>query len=117
MGSKTAMLSYRFFMLLITPMSLLVHTVFRKGVLLEGRVIEKNIAQNDDEDSFLTLETSSQGKVVLRFNTNRDPFYRRNGGARELDKSIALGDGIKAEISSRGVPTRDVYRLLLVTKI
>lgn len=97
--------------------------IFRKPVVLEGRVIEKNIGKNPVDDSFITIETSGKGKFVLKFETHsvgflihigrRELFYNR---ADELDKAIALNDVVSVETFDKSGLTRGVYKLLSVFK-
>ncbi|MEK9180315.1 MAG: hypothetical protein AAB897_02790 [Patescibacteria group bacterium] len=93
-----------------------------KPVVLEGRVVEKNIAQKTEEDSFVTIVTPADKKIVLKFETHSVGSLIQIGGesfhdrAEELDMAIALNDLVSVESYNNDGLTRDVYKLLSVSR-
>jgi hypothetical protein len=94
----------------------------RKPVVLEGRVVEKNVAKNSDDDLYVTIETPVEKRVLLKFETHSVGVLIQIGGesfhdrAEELDSAIALNDVVSVESYDEDGLTRDVYKLLSVSK-
>jgi hypothetical protein len=89
-------------------------------VILEGKVIEKHISKEPDEDSLIKIETTDGVRILLKFETREmdsyvvvcnDVFY---GKAEELDKAIDVGDYIRVDTYDRSGLTRKVSKLLSV---
>lgn len=98
----------------------LLYVFFNKPIVIEGRVIEKSIARNDKDDSFVTVETPMKERILLKFDTHGVDILIQIGGesfhgrARELEKAIALNDTLRVESYDRCGVTRDVHKLLSV---
>lgn len=89
-------------------------------IVLEGKVIERNIAKNSKDDSFITIQTPTKEKIVLKFQTREVDILIQWGGesfhgkVKKLDRAISMGDVIRVETFDTDGITRNVYRLLSV---
>ncbi len=96
-------------------------SILRKPIILEGRVVKKSIAKNPNEDSFVTIESADK-KFVLKFETHEVGLLIQIGGesfhdrAEELDRAIALNDVVSVESYDKYGLTRDVHKILSVSR-